>query len=144
MDEMTESSNLENHPESSKETRKPKHKQDRAILHTHNIRHSQWTYFHLVLFSLSSNMHPHDILTAKQRLNTALARFLGVLGSTVQADILHLDGKDLWVRVPKDSGNAFQEAISSWSEAETQSKYIIKGREDWLVKLMPDSPQDLF
>ena len=96
-----------------------------------------------VQFPLSSNLPPHDVLTAKQRISAALTRFLGVLGSAIQVDILHLDGNDLWVRVPKDSGNAFHEAISSWSESGTM-KYVIKGRDDWLVKLMQYNAEDLF
>jgi hypothetical protein len=113
------------------------------IIQSHTLRFAQWTYFHLRLFSLSANPVEHDILTAKQRISAALVRFLGVLGSSIQVDILHLDNNDLWVRVPRECGNAFHEAMSSWSEADT-IKYVVKGRDDWLVKLLPNKAEDLF
>jgi hypothetical protein len=82
------------------------------------------------------------MLTAKQRINSALSKFLGVLGSSMRVDILQIDGQSLWVRVPRDCGNAFHEALSSWGADST--KYIVKGRDDWLVKLLAYSPEDLF
>jgi hypothetical protein len=76
-----------------------------------------------------------DIITVRQNINSALSQFLGFMGTTIDVDILKLEGHETWVRVPRDTANSFHEAISGWIGVGGKIKYVVKGRDDWLVKL---------
>jgi ribonuclease P/MRP protein subunit POP8 len=110
---------------------------------THALRQPQWTYFHLALIRLDGEDPMLDMITARQHLTEALSRFLGLVGTTIDADILKLEANTIWVRVPRVTSKAFHEAISSWI-GQSQMKYIVKGKEDWLVSLAMESGHDLF
>jgi len=110
---------------------------------THALRLPQWTYFHLALMRLDGEDPMLDLLTAKQHLTEALSRFLGLVGTSIDVDILKLEDDNLWVRVPRDTSKAFHEAVSSWI-SQSQMKYIVKGKDDWLVRLAMGSGYDLF
>jgi ribonuclease P/MRP protein subunit POP8 len=112
-----------------------------STLITNTIRSSKWTYFHLALFS-PGNEPELDAITARANMNAAMKRFLGLTGSAMPIDILKLDGVEVWVRVLREHANAFHEAMSSWTSA--SSKYVVKGREDWLIKLVHGSGSELF
>src|ERR1700712_3201556 len=101
---------------------------------THALRLPQWAYFHLALMRLDGEDPMLDLLTAKQHLTEALARFLGLVGASINVDILKLEDNNLWVRVPRDTSKAFHEAVSSWI-SQSQMKYIVKSKDDWLVRL---------
>ncbi len=72
---------------------------------------SPHTYLHLSLpssnpapqiaSSSSSSQPPLDPLTARTHLTTALIRFLGETGAGVPIDILKIENRDVWVRVPR-------------------------------------------
>ena len=113
-------------------------------IHSHTLRRPQWTYFHLCVLRTDGNSPSLDIITTRQNINSALSRFLGFMGTTIDVDILKLEGEEVWVRVPRDMAKAFHEAMSGWTSAGGQTKYVIKGRDDWLVKLATGSGQDLF
>jgi ribonuclease P/MRP protein subunit POP8 len=112
--------------------------------HSNTLRRPQWTYFHLSALRMESNPAPLDIITVRQNLSSAMARFLGFMGTTIDMDILKCEGDEVWVRVPRGSSKAFHEAIVSWTSPGEQMKYIVKGRDDWLVRLAMGSGQDLF
>ncbi|KAF2672440.1 hypothetical protein BT63DRAFT_195859 [Microthyrium microscopicum] len=114
-----------------------------SILHSSTLRLPQWTYFHLRLFTLSTESPAHDAVTARKNLNTAMMRYLGIIGSSISIDILKLDNLDLWVRVPRESGGAFHEAVSAWI-GQGDMKYLVKAKDDWLVKLSDSNGQDMF
>jgi ribonuclease P/MRP protein subunit POP8 len=110
---------------------------------THALRQPQWTYFHLALIRLDAEDPALDMITARQQLTEALSRFLGLIGTTIDVDILKLEDNNIWVRVPRDTSKAFHEAISSWI-GQGQMKYIVKDKDDWLVRLAMGSGHDLF
>ena len=87
-----------------------------------------------------------DAISARQNLNNALTRFLGLTGSSIPLDIMKLEGPELWVRVPRDSSRAFHEAISAWVGGGQggQARFVVKGKDDWLMKLVAGSGQQLF
>jgi ribonuclease P/MRP protein subunit POP8 len=114
-----------------------------TTLHTNTLRQPQWTYFHLSLFTTNSEQPSMDAISARQNLNSALTRFLGLTGSSIPLDIIKLEGRELWVRVPRDDGKAFHEAISAWAGG-GQAKFVVKGKDDWLVKLVAGSGAQLF
>jgi ribonuclease P/MRP protein subunit POP8 len=120
--------------------KKPKNR-SHHLLHQATLRKPSWTYFHLSLFSPSSN-EPLDILTAKRYLTSALQRFLGLYGAAISVDILKLDRKELWIRVPREDAPAVHEAVSAWLGDGV--KWVVKGRDEWLVRLGSGDGQDLF
>lgn len=121
------------------QTRKKKH----HILYQATLRKPAWTYFHLELFRLDSQEEPADIITLKRNLTSALQRFLGLHGAAIPVDILKVEADHVWVRVPREDATAVHEAIVSWTSDGV--KWIVKGRDEWLVRLASDGlGQDLF
>jgi ribonuclease P/MRP protein subunit POP8 len=114
-----------------------------ASSHLNTLRRPQWTYFHLSALRMDGQPNELDIITVRQNLNTAMNRFLGLMGTSVPIVILKLETEEFWVRVPRDASNAFHEAVSSWT-GNGQVKYLIKGKDDWLAKLAMGFGQDLF
>jgi ribonuclease P/MRP protein subunit POP8 len=57
-------------------------------------------------------------------------------------DILKLNGKELWVRVPREDATAVHVALSGWVGDE--SKWAVKGRDEWLGRLVGGDGMDLF
>ena len=55
-----------------------------------------------------------DILTWRTLLTSALTQFLGITGSAIQIDILHLAGDEAWLRVPRCSAKRFQAAVGGF------------------------------
>lgn len=57
------------------------------------------------------------------------------------------DDTEAWIRVPRLDGDAVQEALAGWSGGRdgVRWKWVVKGRDDWLVRLGLDGDgQDLF
>ena len=113
------------------------------------IRNSPWTYLHLCLLSSvptpSSNLPGIDILTARTHLTAALQQFLGVTGTTIPVDFLKVEGRDVWVRVPRDDGSAIVAALGSWVGTEGGGvSWRVKGRGDWLASIVGGNGKELF
>ncbi|SLM38985.1 hypothetical protein LPUS_09401 [Lasallia pustulata] len=118
---------------------------------TFTIRAPPYTYLHLSLFSPSTPTHtattPLDALTARTHLASALSQFLGLTGTAISIDILHLSGPDVWIRVPREDGAAVVAALSAWVGDKEGSGvgWRVRGRAEWLG-VLPDGggPEDLF
>jgi ribonuclease P/MRP protein subunit POP8 len=124
-------------PKRKKQKRKPHH-----VSHQHTLRKPSWTYFHLHLLSSPSEESP-DILTAKRYLTSALQRFLGLHGAAIPVDILKLEERAVWIRVPREDATAVHEAFASWIGDGV--RWVVKGRDEWLVRLAGGGDgQDLF
>jgi len=122
-------------------------KKRNAIHHTATLRKPQWTYFHLAAVSSTSEPLQLDILILRQNLTNALNQFLGLTGAAIDIDILKFEKSDAWIRVHREDASAVQEAISGWAGAKTstgQYKWIIKGKDEWLVRLLNGDGMDLF
>lgn len=92
-----------------------------------------------------------DAITVRRYLTATLSRFLGHMGAATPVDILKIDQQHVWVRVPTDNTRAVHEALSSWVSNQSGTgdgsglRWIIKGRDDWLVRLAGgQGGQDLF
>lgn len=121
---------------------------NRALVHhTATLRKPQWTYFHLAALSFSTTLPALDILTFRQNFTSALTQFLGLTGSAIDVDIMKFEGSEAWIRVHRDDASAVHEAISGWVGAKTnggQYKWRVKGRDEWLPRLVNGDGMDLF
>ena len=118
-----------------------------VVHHTTTLRKPQWTYFHLAVMSSSADLPDLDILAFRQNLTTALNQFLGLTGAAIDVDILKFDGEEAWIRVPREDASAVHEAVSGWAGAKSakgQHKWIVKGRDDWLVRLVSGNGMGLY
>ncbi|TEA19077.1 hypothetical protein C8034_v009964 [Colletotrichum sidae] len=61
-----------------------------------------------------SDVEPLDILQVRSYCNAALRQFLGVTGSAISIDILHVEGGVCWLRVPRPDLSPFAAAITAW------------------------------
>ncbi|KAF8243471.1 hypothetical protein K440DRAFT_664094 [Wilcoxina mikolae CBS 423.85] len=85
------------------------------------IRDHDWAYAALqMIFEPPYNAAatdvswPPDILTWRTTLTSVLTQFLGITGSAIQIDILHQDGDEAWMRLPRTEMIRFQAAVSGY------------------------------
>jgi len=126
---------------------KPSRPNAAVVHHTTTLRKPQWTYFHLAAISSSADLPDLDILTFRQNLTTALNQFLGLTGAAIDVDILKFEGAEAWIRVPREDASAVHEAVSGWAGAKSakgQHKWIVRGRDDWLVRLVSGNGMELY
>ncbi|KAF3903407.1 hypothetical protein ABW21_db0205108 [Orbilia brochopaga] len=64
----------------------------------------------------TSPSYPPDLLTWKTHLDAALGRFLGLSGTGIPADFLHLDTNKLLVRIPHEDAPRYMAAVSGWAD----------------------------
>ncbi|KAL8756574.1 MAG: hypothetical protein Q9199_002855 [Rusavskia elegans] len=111
------------------------------------IRHLPWTYFHLSLISSEitsqSTDAEVDILTARTYLTSALQQFLGITGTAIPVDFLKVEGRNIWIRVPRDDSAVVVSALSGWIGRESVA-WRIKGKSEWLGSLVAGDGSDLF
>ena len=90
------------------------------------IHHPLHTYLHLTLIStpaitLSPNSSHHDrlsevdVLTARSCLSSALQQYLGLAGAAITVDVLKVEGRDCWIRVPIEDKLATVGALGQWT-----------------------------
>lgn len=93
------------------------------ISSTTTLRHPPYTYLHLVFTAPapapSSSAPPSapavDAITARATLHRALSSALGLHGAAVPLDVLHVRGRECWVRVPRGDGKAVSAALAMGS-----------------------------
>ncbi|KAI5788363.1 hypothetical protein EDC01DRAFT_162417 [Geopyxis carbonaria] len=86
------------------------------------IRNHDWSYAHLQMIydppytpaESSGAEWPPDILTWRTSLTSALKQFLGVTGTAIHIDILHLDKDEAWLRIPRVHMEKFGTAVSGY------------------------------
>ncbi|KAL8917041.1 MAG: hypothetical protein Q9172_005994 [Xanthocarpia lactea] len=103
---------------------------------TITIRHLPWTYLHLILISASqitatATDAELDILTARTYLTSALQQFLGITGTAIPVDFLKVEGREVWIRVPRDDSAVVVSALSGWIGHEGVA-WRIKGKNIYL------------
>ncbi|KAI5820686.1 hypothetical protein BZA77DRAFT_82837 [Pyronema omphalodes] len=85
------------------------------------IREHDWAYAALQMIfdppykpEIDNVSWPPDILTWRSMLTSALTQFLGVTGSAISIDILHLDGDEAWLRIPRVDLMHFKAGVSGY------------------------------
>lgn len=90
----------------------------------------------------TAKLPPIDLLTVRTHLTSALTRFLGTTGAAIPVDILRVEGRDAWVRVPYQDGRAVTEALAGWMGNEVAWKVRESGC--WVGGLVGSNGHDLF
>lgn len=120
------------------------------------IRSPPHTYFHLTLLSASApslsssstvaNGPPTiDILTARNHFSSALQQYLGLTGSAIPIDILKIQGRDCWIRVPGEDRTAVTGALSQRVSNDGGGvAWRIRSRGEWLGRVAAGTGVDLF
>jgi ribonuclease P/MRP protein subunit POP8 len=107
---------------SSPPTKKRKRKDGKPhILHHSTFRKPTWTYFRLSLITPSATTanttapsSAIDPLTVSPLLMSALNTYLGMTGAAIPVDILKTQGREVWVRVPRQDARGVRAALSGW------------------------------
>ena len=134
--------------ENTSKTSRKKRKQpsDNSTLaqpvHAVTVRTLPYTYLHISLVTTTQNPPSIDALTARTHLTSALQQFLGMTGTAIPIDILKVEGRDVWIRVPREDGRALVEAVSGW--ANETATWRVRGKSEWLGGLVVGNGRDLF
>ncbi|KAK9367119.1 hypothetical protein V1509DRAFT_627682 [Lipomyces kononenkoae] len=84
------------------------------------IKATEWSYLKLQMYVIPSSPtialpETIDLITIYTLLQSALKRYLGIVGSSLHFDILHVDNLTVFLRVPSRDFSPFWAAISGFS-----------------------------
>ncbi|CAJ2508196.1 Uu.00g093820.m01.CDS01 [Anthostomella pinea] len=122
----------------------PKAKKAHELV-TCTIKAPPFSYAHLEVFSNNTTSTTNtdeidlDALQVRSYCTAALKQFLGATGTAVPLDILKVDGRSCWLRVPRDDLGAFSAAITAWqgtSQDGVRYSLRLRGCSDWLGALV--------
>ena len=113
------------------------------------IRNPPYTYLHLALLTSSTALPnpdspPIDILTARAHLTSAISQFLGITGTAIPIDFLKVEGRDVWIRVPREDVAAVVGALSQWIGKDGGVGWRVKGKGEWLGVVAAEDGHKLF
>lgn len=117
------------------------------------VRKPEWQYLHLRMTfdpphppTYTSPSYPPDLLTWKTHLSTALNQFLGIAGTAIPIDFLHLEGPEVWMRFPREDATRFIAAIGGWgSEVEGRNVgFRVLGSTEFLMGIVGGDGRDVF
>lgn len=102
------------------------------------LRKAPYSYFHLSLRPLiATSQAPHDLdeISARAYLTLALQQYLGLTGTAVSIDILKVEARDVWIRVPSEDEVAVTASLSQWAGSKDLT-WRIQQRGTWLGALV--------
>lgn len=111
------------------------------------IRNPPYTYLHLSLLASTLPFQSPadvDILTARAYLTSALSQFLGLTGTAVPIDFLKIEGRDTWIRVPREDSAAVVGALSHWVGKDVAVSWRVKAKGEWLGAVVSGDGSHLF
>jgi ribonuclease P/MRP protein subunit POP8 len=103
-------------------------------IYSTTIRSPTYAYAHLEL--IATNNLILDDLQLRSYLTAALKQFLGATGSGMPIDILKVQGKESWVRIPRQDLGGFAAALTAWSGSGNSTGFIVRAAGDWLGALV--------
>jgi len=112
---------------------------------TRTIKTPYFSYAYLELISDSPIQSNLDDLTVRSYLTFALTRFLGLAGSSISIDILKVEARECWIRVPREDLSPVMAAVGGWvggNEADGQVAWTIKASGNWLSTLVGNNGVD--
>jgi ribonuclease P/MRP protein subunit POP8 len=105
---------------------------ERPKFHQKTLHNPRWTYIRLTLIlpnNPSSSQQKHastttttntetdnspDLLTLHSCIFRALKQYLGTTGAAIPVDVLKHERQELWIRVPREDGQAVVAALGGW------------------------------
>ena len=108
---------------------------------------SSHTYLHLVLLTStpsSSSQTLLDLLTARTYLTSALSQYLGLTGTAIPIDFLKIEGRGVWIRIPREDGVALVGALSQWVGKEGDVSWRVQAKGEWLGSVVAGNGDHLF
>lgn len=113
------------------------------------IRNPPFTYLHLTLLTSTfsvpiANSPPIDILTARAHLTSALSQFLGITGTAIPIDFLRVEGRNVWIRIPREDAVAVVGALSQWVGRDGGTSWKVNGKGEWLGVVAAADGHQLF
>lgn len=121
-----------------------KHNPKNLTVAKYSARKPVWSYLHLQHVSQPPIKTALDEMTVIMWIDEALQRFLGLHGRAIPVDIMKLDERDVWVRVPHDDHSALVAALSGWTSRDGGALRVL-GSSSWDANCHGrDGGQDLF
>lgn len=79
-----------------------------------------------------------DELTVRSYITSALTQFLGITGSAISVDILKIERRQCWVRVPRQDLSPFVAAVGGWTGLTEDGDvgWNLKAKGNWLSSLV--------
>jgi len=81
---------------------------------TKTIKTPPFSYACLELVSEITSHITLDDLTVRAYITAALTQFLGLTGSAISVDILKVEGRECWIRVPREELSPLMAAVGGW------------------------------
>lgn len=103
------------------------------------IKTPAFSYACLELISDPPRKVPLDDLTVRSYLTSAFTQFLGLTGSAISVDILKVELKDCWIRVPREDLNAVIASVGGWvgrGENGGEVGWRVRASGNWLGSLL--------
>ncbi|CAG9943201.1 unnamed protein product [Clonostachys rosea f. rosea IK726] len=124
-------------------SKKPRLEKSHDLL-TCTVKNPQFSYALLELVTDNEDAEL-DNLQVQSYCNTALRQFLGITGAAIPIDVLKVQGKECWVRVPQPELGAFAAGITAWRgtiEDGAQNILRLKQCSDYLGSMVGGYSQD--
>jgi ribonuclease P/MRP protein subunit POP8 len=103
------------------------------------IKTPAFSYACLELISDPSSKIPLDNLTVRSYLTSAFSQFLGLTGSAISVDILKVEPKECWIRVPREDLSSVIAAVGGWighGENSVEVGWRVRASGNWLGSLV--------
>lgn len=106
---------------------------------TKTIKNPSFSYAYLEYISDGQPTPDLDILTVRSHLTSGLNQFLGLTGAAISVDILKVDQKGCWIRVPREDLRAVIAAMGQWigtGEGNSKVAWKLRASGNWLGSLV--------
>lgn len=113
-------------------------------LFTSTMRKPPYAYAHLEIVTDPEETEAVDEIQVRMYFTKALGQFLGTTGTAIPIDILKVQGRECWVRVPRQDLGPLTSAITAWTgEFRGGITTILQLRAcgDWLGSLLGRTDQ---
>lgn len=103
------------------------------------IKTPAFSYVCLELMSDGAAPPALDDLSVKSYLTSGLSQFLGLTGSAISVDILKVEDKACWIRVPREDLSAVLAATGQWAscfDGSNRMAWRLRASGNWLGSIL--------
>jgi ribonuclease P/MRP protein subunit POP8 len=140
MAEVDQDTTMTEAPPSTSTTQKQQKAAKGHEITNKTIKTPPFSYVYLELISKSTTSEIRlDDLIVRSYIMAALTQFLGLTGSAISVDILKAQGRECWIRVPREDLSPVLAAVGGWvGDSEEQGKvgWRVKASGNWLSSLV--------